>query len=335
MSYVFRVARSSLICIYLACTVAPLVSLAQTREETSLWETIKGSKDAEDYKAYLDKYPDGVYAPLAKRRIAQLLAHPSEQTIPETKNTLAATEQSSKQQGAIPVTMTECEGTNNCATWTFLGTQGNGEWPSGEVANLTVESSDASTLVVHRADSTGSSAGLTAVYKGTRHGDRIDGEYTSSWPGHWETKSGNWYATMGKASQSLPSVMRNCPSPITVCSTWTWNNGHYDFRSDNGVTGTVAVASFTPESVVFNRTDYGRTAGYTAIYTGRISSTRNSILNGNWSDSNGSTGHFTATWGTAIDDLPHPGGYNVQSRQRVVVRPVVCYPWFFGVVCSQ
>ena len=45
----------------------------------------------------------------------------------------------SKSQSAVPVTMTECEGTNNCATWTFLGAQGNGQWPSGEVANLSVE----------------------------------------------------------------------------------------------------------------------------------------------------------------------------------------------------
>src|ERR1700685_468365 len=83
-------------------------------------------------------------------------------------------------KAATPVTMSECEGTNNCATWTFLGTQGNGQWPSGEVANLAVEHSDASTVVIRRADSTGPSAGLTAVYKGTRHGDRVSGEYTSS-----------------------------------------------------------------------------------------------------------------------------------------------------------
>lgn len=41
-----------------------------------------------------------------------------------------------------PVTMTECEGVNNCATWTFLGTQGNGQWPTGETANLSVERYD-------------------------------------------------------------------------------------------------------------------------------------------------------------------------------------------------
>jgi len=52
---------------------------AQTHEETSLWNSVKDSKDAEDYRAYLDKYPDGVYAPIAKRRISSLEAdsHPA------------------------------------------------------------------------------------------------------------------------------------------------------------------------------------------------------------------------------------------------------------------
>ena len=102
--------------------------------------------------------------------------------------------------------MTECEGTNNCATWTFLGGQGNGQWPSGEIANLSVERSDASSVVIRRADSTGVSAGLTAVYTGTRHDDRVGGEFTSSWPGHWNNKSGNWYATVERNPVGPPSV---------------------------------------------------------------------------------------------------------------------------------
>src|ERR1700685_1940620 len=81
-------------------------------------------------------------------------------------------------KAATPVTMTECEGTNNCATWTFLGTQGNGQWPSGEIANLSVDRYDDNSVVIRRADSTGASAGLTVTYTGTRHGDQGGGEYT-------------------------------------------------------------------------------------------------------------------------------------------------------------
>ena len=238
-----------------------------------------------------------------------------------------------KAQVAAPVTMTECEGVNNCATWTFLGTQGNGQWPSGEIANLSVERSDNDSVVIRRADSTGSSAGLTAVYTGTRHGDRVAGEFTSAWPGHWESKSGDWYATLEKAPHGPPSVMRICPLPITVCSTSTWNNGHFDFRGDNGITGTITVISFSPESVVLNRSDYGRTAGYSAVYTGKISQQGNQILQGDWSDSNGGRGHFTAAWGAAIKNLPAPSGY-VQPPSPIVV-PIVCVPWFFGMVCGR
>jgi hypothetical protein len=136
---------------------------AQTREETSLWESIKDSKDAEDYKAYLDKYPEGVYAPLAKRRVAQLEAHPSQQAPNSSlgmKKDLTAAQAPST---AVPTAMTECEGTNNCATWTFLGGQGNGQWPSGEIANLTVERYDDKTVTIRRADSTGASAGATTT----------------------------------------------------------------------------------------------------------------------------------------------------------------------------
>jgi hypothetical protein len=45
---------------------------AQTREEVVLWESIKDSDHTSDYLAYLDKYPDGTFAPIAKRRVAEL-----------------------------------------------------------------------------------------------------------------------------------------------------------------------------------------------------------------------------------------------------------------------
>lgn len=245
----------------------------------------------------------------------------------------------SKAQAAVPVTMTECEGTNNCATWTFLGSQGNGQWPSGEVANLSVERYDADTVVIRRADSTGSSAGLTAVYTGTRHGDRVGGEFTSSWPGHWDSKFGNWYATIEKMSQGPPRVMRVCANPNdwTVCSTWRWVNGHYDGWREWGAIATMTVASFTRDSVVIRRTDTGAPgpghpgAGFTMVYRGTISSQGNSILDGISTANNGSVGQFRAYWGEAVGDLP-----SGPHQPQVQLQPlVVCYPWFFGVVCGR
>lgn|GEM_PF-2232454 len=40
--------------------------------EYSYWETIKNSTNADDFKAYLEKYPNGQFASLAKNRIASL-----------------------------------------------------------------------------------------------------------------------------------------------------------------------------------------------------------------------------------------------------------------------
>jgi len=338
VSHSYRFIRSLPILACLAfTTITPLLQ-SQTREETSLWDSVKDSKDAEDYKAYLDKYPDGVYAPIAKRRVAQLGTHPVQQT-PAVKPGMAAestaAQGTSKPHSGAPVTMTECEGTNNCATWTFLGTQGNGQWPSGEVANLSVEHFDASMVVIRRADSTGPSAGLTAVYRGTRNGNRVGGEFTSSWPGHWNNMSGNWYATIGKSSQSPPSLMRVC-DPDYSCMTLTWNNGHYDGVGNGGWTGTFTVESFSPDSVIMHRVDISR-SNYSYVYTGKISSQGNSILNGVWEGDQGTRepgklGHFVATWGTAFQE--NPAAKKQGPAPVYVARPTVCYPWFFTVVCE-
>jgi hypothetical protein len=66
-----------------------------------------------------------------------------------------------------PLSMNECEQTDRCSTWTFLGAQEKGQGPAGEVENLSIEKFDATTLIVHRSDSTGASAGLTADTGGT------------------------------------------------------------------------------------------------------------------------------------------------------------------------
>jgi hypothetical protein len=237
---------------------------------------------------------------------------------------------SSRSQTAVPVTMTECEGPNRCATWTFLGSQGNGQWPTGEVANLIVENFNADTVAIRRADSTGLAVGLTALYKGTRHGDRIDGQFTSSWPGHWNSQTGDWYATIEKTTQGPPPVLRECLVPeYKWCWTYTWNNGHYDGVSDRGNTATMTVISFSRDAVAWRHTS---SPGYVAEMTGKISGQGDHILNGDWWDNNGSSGHFIATWGAALRDLPASRA-SVQPTTPPA-RPVICYPWFFTIVCQ-
>jgi hypothetical protein len=291
------VIRYSLIWICVALVATPPLLQAQTREETSLWESMKDSKDAEDYKGYLDKYPDGTYAPVAKRRIVQFEAHPAEQApgATGTKNGSIPVQAPPKSGASATVTMTECEGTNNCATWTFLGKQGNGQWPSGDTANLSVEHFDADSVVIHRADSTGPSAGLTAEYRGTRKGDRIAGEFTVMRPGEANSVTGNWYATIGQAAQSLPTVMHICIACSTgMGGTATWDKDHYLILPDvPGQRTVLTVESFTPQSVVLHRINSGRYPG-TAILTGQISAQGNSILNGIQTSPDGTTRSFQA-----------------------------------------
>jgi hypothetical protein len=239
-----------------------------------------------------------------------------------------ATKAPTKSQATGPVTMTECEGVNNCATWTFLGSQGTGQWPSGNIASLTVERYDSDSVVIRRADSTGASAGLSAVYTGTRHGDRVGGEYTSSWPGHWDNQSGNWYATVQKTTEtSLPPEMHFCAQQ---CADLKLENGHYYIPGAYGNgTSIWTVESFTRESVILHRVD---STGFTARYTGKMSSAANSVIN---ALANGSY-TFLLTWGAALNDIPDhgPGPHAPPVVRPTVVVPVMCVPWFFGLVCG-
>ena len=250
-----------------------------------------------------------------------------------------------KPKTAVPVAMTECEGINNCATWTFLGAQGNGQWPSGEIANLAVDRYDDNTVVIRRADSTGSSAGLTAVYTGTRHGDRVGGEFTSSWPGHWDNKSGNWYATVG-SPLSPPSVMHFCD---VNCITLQWDNGHYvsttRYSWESADYSSIwTVESFTPASVILHRRDTGSYA-LSVVYKGQISKEGDSLVNATnpFAGGAGQPANIKLAWGNALNTVPGSNeerDHGRQPQQRtvvvpVVVAPVVCVPWFFGMVCGQ
>jgi TPR repeat protein len=48
--------------------------------EIVFWESIRSSNDAADYASYLERWPDGTFAPLAQRRLAAL----QQQTLPST-----------------------------------------------------------------------------------------------------------------------------------------------------------------------------------------------------------------------------------------------------------
>jgi hypothetical protein len=236
---------------------------------------------------------------------------------------------------AAPVTMTECEGVNDCATWSFLGKQGTGQWPSGEIASLAVESLQVNQITIERDDATGSAAGLSATYTGTRRGKRLSGQYTSSWPGHWAKKEGDWYATIDRAGATRPEVMHFCSAG---CDTLTLQGDHYLGTSG----GIWTIVSFTPESVILNRAEPN---GWTSFYRGQISSDGNHLINTtsggrpftpDWTPGGDTRyNNFNITWGTALNSIPGSGpapGHPVYPQAPAVV--AVCVPWFFTVVCD-
>src|ERR1043165_8773587 len=55
---------------------APL-QIAQAESELDFWNAIKDSKKAEDYQNYLDKYPNGNFADLAKLRVKKYAPVPA------------------------------------------------------------------------------------------------------------------------------------------------------------------------------------------------------------------------------------------------------------------
>ncbi|HEX6156329.1 MAG TPA: hypothetical protein VFZ54_09925 [Burkholderiales bacterium] len=68
-----------------ALCLALLLSIAQVagaqneelRAEMVFWESVRSSTDPADYRAYLEQYPNGKFAPLARNRLAALGAKPA------------------------------------------------------------------------------------------------------------------------------------------------------------------------------------------------------------------------------------------------------------------
>ena len=65
----------------------------------------------------------------------------------------------------------------------------------------------------------------------------------------------------------------------------------------------------------------------------------NGIINWTWHPCCGtSSGPYTAAWGTAINTVPGSNAERDRGKPQppqILVRPVVCVPWFFTMVCGQ
>ncbi len=66
----------------IADSTLPPVQIAQGESELDFWNAIKDSKKAEDYQSYLDKYPNGNFADLAKLRVKKYAPPPAPAAAP-------------------------------------------------------------------------------------------------------------------------------------------------------------------------------------------------------------------------------------------------------------
>lgn len=112
---------------------------------------------------------------------------------------------------------------------------------------------------------------------------------------------------------NLPRVMRFC---AFACFTLTLSNGHYNAVREDGADRSVSsiytVVSFTPDSIVLNRSEMN---GRTAVLTGKMSSQGSSVVDGKitW-DGTGGTFPYQLTWGDALATAEVINGQGTQQR---------------------
>jgi hypothetical protein len=215
-----------------------------------------------------------------------------------------------------PVMVTECDGINKCANWTFSGKSGYGKWPTGEEAILEVTSLQGDHISIHRHDFKGPTVGFDATYTGDFDHNDVGGTFDSQYQG--STAHGHWYWVSGDMQISLPSVMHLC---IANCFTLHLEDGHYVGYNPDGVRspGSIwTVEKFTPQSVIISRVEPG---GGASILTGEMS-TDTLTMQGNqkWTAGQykGISGPFQAAWGSALASVP---GTN-RERESGTIKPL-------------
>ena len=127
-----------------------------------------------------------------------------------------------------------CEG-DGCSLWEFHGGRATGTFPSGAIANLTIEQfpqSESGTVTIRRADTSGTGKGITGTYTGTRKGSMIEGTLSWTWPGHPDDHA-DWRAViLTDPVHMVPAAAHpfsTIPSSLSVCedghgcSMWTFN----------------------------------------------------------------------------------------------------------------
>lgn len=228
------------------------------------------------------------------------------------------------------LTETECEG-NTCGTggeskgaWVFHGSLGDAQWSNGAQAKLVVQRFDEGGIDIRRIDLPNSASyGLTAVYTGTLHGNRIDGSVVWSWSGHWDDRhpSGQWSATVQGASPTPPPVAADkIPPSLTECEgnqcapgheggcSWVFHGLEGTAQCHNGAAANLVIQQFDEDGILIRRTDLPNSSSYgvTAIYTGTLRGNRITGYGtwswpGHWNNRNPS-----GRWSATMQEVSNP-----------------------------
>jgi enterochelin esterase-like enzyme len=161
----------------------------------------------------------------------------------------------------VPAALIECEA-DQCAPgreggclWTLNGMQGEAHCHNGAHFKIDVQKFDTDGIVLRRVELPDSiSHGLTALYTGNLHGNRIAGIGTWSWPGHWNNHnpSGKWFATIATGDHpELPPV----PGPLI--SPEVHSDGSVTFRALAPASLEVFVQLEGEKAVIMQKDDLG------------------------------------------------------------------------------
>ncbi len=276
-------------------------------------------------------WPAGVVNPVIVITALMALAHASGQDQRAQRNSFTA-------DTPPAMTETECMG-GQCdlnadvrGTWKFSGVMGTADWNDGAEATVVIERFDEDGIEIRRIDLPNSSSyGLTAVYKGTIHGDRVEGTVVWSWNGHWndEHPTGHWSAEIRNSVPAPPPVRAiSIPRSIVECEAdqcapgrqggcrWTFQGREGESHCRNGAASKLEILKFDDDGIVIRRTELPSSVsvGLTALYTGTLHGKSITGIGtwswpGHWNNHNPSGKWFATvddTGSTALPPVPQP-----------------------------
>ncbi len=257
-----------------------------------------------------------------------------------------ATTQLTSASDSLPsaMTETECQGAQ-CTpddsvkgTWIFSGILGAAHWANGAEAKIVVERFEPGDIEIRRIDLPDSSSyGLTAVYKGTLQGDRIEGTVVWSWNGHWNDQhpEGHWSAEIHTSTPTpLPAEAIKIPSSLFECEAdqcapgrpggclWVFHGTEGESHCRNRAESSLVIEKFDSDGIVIRRTELPNSvsAGLTALYTGKLLGDRITGI-GTWSWPGHWNGHNPS--GPWFATVQHTDGQTLPPVPEPLVSPEV------------